>query len=157
MTDILARQRTLIGTTAQWALNNLVIGDGEIALERPVSGSVRMKVGNGVATFSALPYSPPVGGAFGDKYTWRTLTGSRSDGTNYTGPDHPIMVSYIAEFLSNSGTCAMLVGGLQVGVAANGGNGAMYETLTAIVPPGTVYRVNTSGLNGRAWFELRAD
>lgn len=50
------RMRQLIGTTAQWAANNLVIGDGEIAVERQVGNVIRMKVGDGVTTFSALPY-----------------------------------------------------------------------------------------------------
>ena len=157
MTDILARQRQLIATTAQWAANDLIIGDGELALERTSTGVIKAKIGNGSEVFSALPYTPPVGGAFGQGYTWRTLTGSRSDGTDYTAPAHPIQVSFIAEFLSNTGSAALLVSGIQLGIFANGGNGAMVSTLTAIVPPGAVYRVNTAALNGRAWFELRAD
>jgi hypothetical protein len=63
VSDILARQRQLIGTTAQWAANDLVIGDGEFALERTTTGRVRVKVGNGTATFSALAYASEGWGA----------------------------------------------------------------------------------------------
>ena len=50
------RMRQLIGTTLEWAANDLVIGDGEVAVERIVSGEVQMKVGDGVRKYSALPY-----------------------------------------------------------------------------------------------------
>jgi hypothetical protein len=55
MADILARTKLLIGTTTDWAAHDLVIGDGELVLER--AGSlVKMKVGNGAALYSALPF-----------------------------------------------------------------------------------------------------
>lgn len=56
MANILARTRTIIGSTADWAANNIVVGDGELAAERLVSGKVKLKCGNGLSTFSALPY-----------------------------------------------------------------------------------------------------
>jgi hypothetical protein len=56
MKTTLARMRQLIGTPAEWAANNLVIGDGEIALEKQPAGDVKWKVGDGVRPFSELPY-----------------------------------------------------------------------------------------------------
>jgi lysophospholipase L1-like esterase len=56
MATELKRMRQLIGSTAEWAANDLVIGDGEIAVERVAGGGVRAKVGNGAAPFSGLPY-----------------------------------------------------------------------------------------------------
>ena len=58
MTDTLARMRQLTGTTAQWAANDLVLGDGEVAVERRADLTVRIKVGDGLKRFSQLPYSP---------------------------------------------------------------------------------------------------
>ena len=57
MTDTAARQRQLIGSTAAWAANNIVLGSGEIGVEVVSGSDVRIKVGDGSATFSALPYA----------------------------------------------------------------------------------------------------
>ena len=54
MANINARTRLLVGTTAQWAANDLVLGDGELVIER--AASVKLKVGNGAAKYSALPF-----------------------------------------------------------------------------------------------------
>lgn len=56
MTTTYARQRQLIGATAEWTANDLVIGSGELALERTSSGEVKIKIGDGASKFSALPY-----------------------------------------------------------------------------------------------------
>ncbi len=53
MADIFARQRTIIGTTAQWAANDLVIGYGEIAIDASIGN---FKIGDGVTTFSNLQF-----------------------------------------------------------------------------------------------------
>src|SRR5262245_54259796 len=55
MADINARTRLLVGTTANWAASDLVLGDGEVGLER-AGTAIKMKAGNGSAKFSALPY-----------------------------------------------------------------------------------------------------
>lgn len=55
MADELRRMRQLRGTPAQWAGSTLIIGDGEIAIERNEVDS-RMKVGDGTRTFAELPY-----------------------------------------------------------------------------------------------------
>ena len=57
MTDTAARQRQLIGSTAAWAANNIVLGSGEIGVEVVSGSDVRIKIGDGSATFSALPYA----------------------------------------------------------------------------------------------------
>lgn len=55
MADILARTRLIVGTTAQWAANDIVLGDGELALE--IDGAdAKAKVGDGSSAFSASPY-----------------------------------------------------------------------------------------------------
>ena len=61
MVDIPARMKQLIGTTADWAANDLVIGDGEFAVERGATGTL-LKMGNGVDRFSVLPYISTGGG-----------------------------------------------------------------------------------------------
>ena len=48
--------RQLVGTSADWAAHDLVIGDGELAVERAPGEIYRMKVGNGASAYSALPY-----------------------------------------------------------------------------------------------------
>ncbi len=57
MADILARQRAIVGSTADWTANNIVLGNGELAIERVSSTDIRIKVGDGVSTFLALPYA----------------------------------------------------------------------------------------------------
>jgi hypothetical protein len=52
MTTTLARMRQLIGTAADWAANDLVVGDGELALAR--NGNTQIKVGDGLKKFSEL-------------------------------------------------------------------------------------------------------
>lgn len=55
MVDTLARMRQLIGTETGWQNNDLVLGDGELALERS-GNNIRFKIGNGTSTYSALPF-----------------------------------------------------------------------------------------------------
>ena len=57
MADTYARQRQLIGTTADWAANNLVLGSGEIGIERVSSSDIRLKVGDGSTAWSSLSYA----------------------------------------------------------------------------------------------------
>lgn len=73
MTIEYKRMLQLIGTPADWAANDLVLGNGEIGLE-VAFGTVRGKVGDGVKTFSALDYAwgfpVPAGGAEGETIRW---------------------------------------------------------------------------------------
>src|SRR5262252_1946086 len=61
--DILARQRQIIGSSADWAAFNLVVGDGELAWERAAGDTIKFKVSDGVRQWSALPYVAVGGGA----------------------------------------------------------------------------------------------
>lgn len=53
---IKARYALRSGTTAQWAANDEVLGAGEVGEEVTTDGRRLRKTGNGVDTFSALPY-----------------------------------------------------------------------------------------------------
>jgi hypothetical protein len=55
MVDTLARMRQMVGATADWTAHDLVLGDGEVALERYGTGQVRARIGNGVTPFSSCP------------------------------------------------------------------------------------------------------
>lgn len=57
MADTFARMRQIIGSTADWAANNIVLALGEIGIEVVTSTDVRLKVGDGTSTFTALPYA----------------------------------------------------------------------------------------------------
>ena len=57
MATELARMRQIIGTTADWAANDIVILQGEIALELRLDGFVWGKVGDGINTYSTLEYA----------------------------------------------------------------------------------------------------
>jgi len=58
MADQFYRMRQLIGSPAEWAANDLIIGMGEFALETS-GGSGRMKLGDGVSRYSQLPFFDP--------------------------------------------------------------------------------------------------
>jgi hypothetical protein len=60
MTDTLARMRQIVGTTADWAAQDLTLGAGEVALERVTGGGVKARIGDGTKPFSQCPY---LGGA----------------------------------------------------------------------------------------------
>lgn len=49
--------RQVVGTTADWAANNIVLGNGEFGVEVVSSSEVKLKVGDGTRTWSALPYA----------------------------------------------------------------------------------------------------
>ena len=55
MADTFARYRNIVGSPADWASNDLVIGLGEMAVE--IDGSlVQFKIGDGILTYSQLDY-----------------------------------------------------------------------------------------------------
>lgn len=56
MADTFARMRQLIGSTAEWTANDIVLGYGEIGVERASAAEYKVKVGDGSAKWSALPY-----------------------------------------------------------------------------------------------------
>ncbi len=70
-----ARMQQLIGTTAEWAANDIVINSGEIAVEILADNTIAGKVGDGSNVFSALQY------AFGNGVTIntdQTITGLKT-------------------------------------------------------------------------------
>jgi hypothetical protein len=74
MTDTLARMRQILGTTAEWAANDLTLGDGELAAEHLADGTFSLRLGDGSSRFSQLP---PLGAVastviIGDGVTDRT-------------------------------------------------------------------------------------
>jgi len=56
MTDEYRRMRHLKGPVADWATDDIVIGDGEITFEVGDDDVIRAKVGDGEKTFTNLPY-----------------------------------------------------------------------------------------------------
>jgi hypothetical protein len=154
-TDILARMRQLIGTTDEWEDNDIVIGDGELALERLDSGIVAAKVGNGEDAYTDLPY---FASTFGAGYTWRAAA-SVTSGAARIAPDHPIQCNFVLHTSSsNDGAATITVDGLAVAVANAAGNGQMVLTGSAIVPPGATYSYSWSGgITNVYFYELRAD
>jgi len=78
MSDQLARMRQLVGTTAEWTANDLVIGNGEIAVERVSASEIKIKIGDGASQFSVLPYV--AGGTTGAASTSLQLTGGTMTG-----------------------------------------------------------------------------
>jgi hypothetical protein len=57
--DTFARMRQLVGTSAEWSANDLVVGAGEFAIETISPGRYRMKIGDGVSRYSALENFDP--------------------------------------------------------------------------------------------------
>ena len=52
-----ARMRQLVGSTAEWAANDIVLGNGEVGVEQVSSSDYRIKIGDGSRAWSALPYA----------------------------------------------------------------------------------------------------
>ena len=77
MATELARMRQIIGTTADWAANDIVILQGEIALEVRDDGFIWGKVGDGVSTYSTLDYSLGVNAGV-DRTTDQTIEGVKT-------------------------------------------------------------------------------
>ena len=57
MADTYARMRQIVGSTADWAANDIVLGSGEIGIERVSGSDIRIKVGDGSTEWSAPPYA----------------------------------------------------------------------------------------------------
>ena len=57
MADTFARMRQIVGTSADWAANDIVLGSGEIGVERVSGSDIRLKVGDGTTVYSLLPYA----------------------------------------------------------------------------------------------------
>ena len=65
VTQLNAIIKNRISTTAEWATNDIVLMQGEIGIERTESEGDKIKIGDGVSTFSQLPYFGAGGGGSG--------------------------------------------------------------------------------------------
>ena len=131
MAEEYKRMRKMVGSDADWAGNDLVLGDGEVGFER-ASGVTKMKVGDGAATFAALEYAYPnimTGTGDGQTIAWDTTTGT--------------WLATDALILTDSGNIYM--GAAQGSFVAGGG--------LAIEVAGATTTLNLQ--NGGASFELR--
>jgi hypothetical protein len=75
MATTLARMAQIYGTTADWAANDIVLLEGEQGLELRTDGKVWSKAGDGVTTYSLLPWM------VGDSITTtgtQTIVGSKT-------------------------------------------------------------------------------
>lgn len=57
MADTYARVRHIVGSSADWSANNIVLGSGEVGIERVSSTDIRLKVGDGTTAWASLPYA----------------------------------------------------------------------------------------------------
>ena len=94
----------------------------------------------------------------GINQSWQNMTSQRSKGINYTNTtDNPIFISVTAR-VDSSGTLSLylIIDGEQVSRDDRYNTpGGHHNNLTAIVPPGSVYRVEGSGGYIDNWRELR--
>lgn len=116
------------------------------------SGQVLQSDGDG-------SFSWGTGGQLGVGQTWQNLTSSRSLGTTYTNnTGKPIMVNVNCTGQPNHCRMRLRVDNVVVG---EGGvtslaSGAMYPTVSAIVPNGSTYKAeNVLGASLQNWAELR--
>lgn len=85
MAEEYKRMRQLVGSEADWATNDLVIGDGEIAFERD-SGVIRAKLGDGATPFASLPWFTEALWQSSGSYTFNRVDGPVIVGAT-SGPD----------------------------------------------------------------------
>lgn len=111
-----------------------------------------------------LAYTRAISQAIGDGQTWQNLIGSRLKNTNYTntsGRPRQVVVGAQSGYTAGSAAMTLTVGGVVVGSrTTNESTGTSYQglngTLSAIVPPGEVYRVDevTGAMTVLLWAEL---
>lgn len=137
--------------------NAVLLGNGTSALQTVApSTSGNVLTSNGTTWTSSAPADLGIG----VNQTWQDVKSSRAAGTTYTNSTgKPIQVSIAVTVSgpSNPSSMSLVVGGVGVGqvywsVPSNAGGGQ----LTAIVPNGVNYVVNSSGNTGITyWAELR--
>ena len=64
-TELNVRIKNKISSSSEWATNDIVLMQGEIGIERTESEGDKIKIGDGVSTFSQLPYFGGSGGGSG--------------------------------------------------------------------------------------------
>jgi len=89
----------------------------------------------------------------GISQTWQNMSGSRALATNYTNStSRPIQVSIIGR---SGALAAMSLQVSALAVASLSIDPSYDGTVTAIVPPGAVYRLDMTSGSIQSWFELR--
>jgi hypothetical protein len=97
-------------TAANWTLNDPILAIGEMAIEQTTN---LFKIGNGILSWSALPYGG-LTGANGTNGTngqngsvWRTGVGTPSNGLGING-DYYVNISTSDYFLKSAGTYSVV-------------------------------------------------
>ena len=101
MPDTFARMRQLIGSTTEWAVNDLVLGHGEIAIER-AGPDFKIKVGDGVSRFSALPYASGAASVV----AWANITGKP---TSFPPQAHQHFLQDVTGLVDGAGKLQMAI------------------------------------------------
>jgi hypothetical protein len=103
MADIFVRMRQLIGSSGEWAANNIVLGDGELGIERVSASEYKMKCGDGSTRWASLPYISEAGlttaiqAALNGKLNIAggTMTGSLVLSKDATAPKEPVTLTQL--------------------------------------------------------------
>ena len=111
-----------------------------------VTGSSGSCTGNAATATSAA-------NAIGVGQTWQDLSASRAEDVTYTNlTSRPIFIS--VRFDRDDGELQLTVDGLMIGRTGST-EGAIYYTLTAIIPINSTYSVDAIGAGTLRWYELR--
>jgi hypothetical protein len=143
---------TLQATSLTGLTTPLSIGQGGTGLSS-VGTSGYALASNG----SALVYKKLGLGLTGE--VWNNVVGSRAINTTYTNSNaYPIMVNFAGALNGVSqATITLQVGSItvgQIGQNTAGGSTGLTGTMSAIVPPGVTYAVNSTGCTVSYWTEL---
>jgi hypothetical protein len=94
----------------------------------------------------------------GVSQTWQNMIASRAINVTYTNSSgKPIMVAIQGNFSTNQ-YAELVIGGVSVAISGwnSFASGSVNGTVTGIVPNGTSYIVNSTGISaGLKWAELR--
>jgi hypothetical protein len=110
--------------------------------------------GAGSANFSKISG----GSGVGVGQTWQDVTSSRAkDITYYNTTGKPIMINVYLGNIGASSSFGIIVDGQQVNYSVGDTtNGAAASSISAIIPPGSSYRVSgNKSMTGALWTELR--
>jgi hypothetical protein len=96
--------------------------------------------------------------SIGVSQTWQNMIASRAINVTYTNSTgKPIQVAVQGNFTTNQ-YAELVIGGVSIGIAGwnSFGSGGVNGMVTGIVPDGTSYIVNSTGISsGLKWAELR--
>lgn len=88
--------------------------------------------------------------------TWQNVTASRAASTDYTNnTGKPIVVHVYGQASATSTNISLLVDGLLISQFNTTSAATDRYTVSAVVPPGSVYRVTVTSFTISMWAELR--